>query len=217
MVAYYEIEQGSSEWFELKHGKIGGTRAKLLYPKTDTLLIELLAESVEPYDEDAEKSYKSDAMENGSNLEPQARIELEKYCGVSFKECGWIQSDIDLVGISPDGISDCETIQCEIKCPQAKAHVKICLHDKIPNEYIAQCVHAFVANEKLEKLYFCSYRPENELKPLFVKLLTRESEVNIGTDAKPVLKSISDVVVMMKTEVSIIKEKISNSINQLKF
>mgnify|MGYP003424799232 FL=1 len=217
MTAHYELEQGSSEWFEIKHGKIGGTRAKLLYTKTDTLLIELLAETIEPFDEDADESYKSDAMENGSYLEPQARLELEAYCGVHFKEVGWIQSEDELIGISPDGISHCETMQCEIKCPQAKAHIRMCLSNEIPLEYIPQCIHSFVANDKLEKLYFCSYRPENPLKPLFVKELTRESLVNVGTNAKPVVKSISEMTPLIKLEIEMLKEIISKSINQIKF
>lgn len=217
MEFHYDLEQGSVEWLEMKHAKIGGTRAKLLHVKTDTLLIEMLAETIEPFDEDADESYKSDAMENGSNLEPQARIELEAYTGVHFKECGWIQSDNQIVGISPDGISDCETIQCEIKCPQPKAHIRMCLNDEIPREYIPQCVHAFVVNSKLEKLYFCSYRPENTLKPLFVKELTRESNVNIGTDAKPVMKSVAEVVIMMDKAIAELQEQITESINKLKF
>ena len=217
MEFHYDLEQCSSEWLEMKHGQIGGTRAKLLYTKTDTLLIEMLAEIIEPFDEDADESYKSDAMENGSNLEPQARIELEAYTSVHFKECGWIQSDNPIVGISPDGISICETIQCEIKCPQPKAHIRMCLNDEIPREYIPQCVHAFVVNSKLEKLYFCSYRPENTLKPLFVKELTRESNVNIGTDAKPIMKSIAEVVIMMDKAIAELKEQITESINKLKF
>lgn len=237
MTAHYDIEQGSSEWFEIKHGKIGGTRAKLLYTKTDTLLIELLAETIEPFDEDADESYKSDAMENGSYLEPQARLELEAYCGVHFKEVGWIQSEDELIGISPDGISHCETMQCEIKCPQAKAHIRMCLSNEIPLEYIPQCIHSFVANDKLEKLYFCSYRPENLLKPLFVKELTRDSVVDLGWKKKievevigakgvPIkpkietvtdFKTISDWVKVASNEVKELKTEISKSINQIKF
>jgi len=143
MKIYHNLEQGSTEWFEMRHGKIGGTRAKQLLVKSDTLLIELLAELTEPYDEDLE-SYKSDAMENGSNLEPQARIELEKYTGFKFLEVGWIQSENQLIGVSPDGITECETIGCEIKCPEAKEHLRTCLANEIPLKHILQ-------------LYYCKH------------------------------------------------------------
>lgn len=217
MKAYFNIEQGSTEWFEIKHGKIGGTRAKELFIKSDTLFYKLLAESVEPFDEDYEEGFKSDAMERGNELEPQARIELEKYTGHKFLECGWIQSENELMGISPDGITECLTIQSEIKCPHPVAHLKMCVSDSIPLEYINQCVHAFTVNEKLEKLYFCSYRPECTLKPLFVKELNRNSLVNNGTVTKPVMVLISDLVRMSFREAEFLQEQIKTTIEQLKF
>jgi hypothetical protein len=212
----YDIEQGSLEWFELKHGKIGGTRAKGLFIKSDTLLLELLAEHTEPFDEDAEDTFKSDAMERGTYLEPQARIELGKYSGIEFLECGFIESDDELLGISPDGISECETIQCEIKCLGAKNHLKLCLKDEIPNEFIPQLIHAFAVNSKLKKMYFCAYRPES-IKQIFVKELNRNSLVNIGTEAKPVIKAIHELVLVIQRESKFLKEQIEISINKLKF
>jgi hypothetical protein len=215
MKVYFDVEQGSLDWFLLKHGKIGGTRAKGLFTKTDTLLYELLAEQTERYDE-YEESYVSEAMEIGKMLEPQARFELGIYTGLDFLEAGWVQSDIELLGISPDGITADLTVQCEIKCLQAKAHIKMCLKNEIPLEHIDQCVHAFTVNSRLEKLYFCGYRPESP-KKLFVKLLTRDSEVNIGTEAKPVLKPIKEVVTMAYELTDGLQIKITESINKLNF
>jgi len=215
MKIYHNLEQGSAEWFEMKHGKIGGTRSKQITVKTDTLLIELLVELTEPYDEDAE-SYKSDAMENGSYLEPQARLELSKYTGVEFIEVGWIQSDNPLVGVSPDGISKCATIGCEIKCPEAKEHLRTCLADDIPLKHIDQCIHNFLVNPKLETFWFMSYRPES-VKQMFVKSLNRESLVNIGTNAKPIFKTIKEVVDLHTSEIEKLQIKINESINKLNF
>lgn len=217
MIAYFNIEQGSTEWFEVKHGKVGGTRSKDLFIKTDTLLIKLIAEHIEPFDEDYEEGYKSDAMERGNEFEPQGRVELGKYVGVEFLECGWIQSDNELLGISPDGITADLKTQCELKCPGATAHLKMILSDAIPIEYINQCVHAFTCNDKLENFYFASYRPENKLKPLFVKKLTRNSLVNNGTVAKPVMQEIRHLVTASIAEAEKLQEQISEKINQLKF
>lgn len=216
MKIYHELEQGSLEWHEIRHAKIGGTRSKQLMVKSDTLLIELLAELTEPFDEDAYDTYKSEAMENGSFLEPQARIELQKYCGVEFFEVGWIQSDNLLLGVSPDGISKCATIGAEIKCPEAKEHIRTCLANEIPLKHIDQCIHNFLVNTELKEFYFMSYRPE-AIKPMFVKKLTRDSLVNVGTDAKPVFKTISEQVELLKIEVDKLQVKINESINKLKF
>jgi len=151
---HFNIEQHSLEWHEIRHFKIGGTRAKELFVKSDTLFYKLLAEAAEPFDEGFEEGYQSDAMERGDEYEPQARIELSKYTGLEFLECGWIQSSHPLIGISPDGITADQTVQCEIKCPSIVAHIKMCDKNEIPIEYINQCVHAFTSNDKLEKLYF---------------------------------------------------------------
>lgn len=214
---HFNIDQHSIEWHEIRWGKIGGTRAKELFVKSDTLLYKLLAEIVEPFDEDYEESYQSEAMERGNEFEPQARDEASKYTGLNFIECGWIQSENDLMGISPDGITSDLENQLEIKCPGAVAHLKMCIKNEIPIEYINQCVHAFVCNDKLKKLFFCSYRPECEIKPLFIKKLTLESLVNNGTAAKPVMVSISDLVKMSNREAEFIQEQIKENINKLSF
>lgn len=216
-VYHFNIEQHSIEWFEIRWGKIGGTRAKELFVKTDTLFYKLLAETIEPFDEDFEEGFQSDAMERGNEFEPQARIELQKYTGIEFLECGWIQNENELLGISPDGITADFKIQCEIKCPQPVAHLKMCVKDEIDYGYINQCVHAFTVNDKLETLYFVSYRPECEIKPLFVKALTRDSLVNNGTIAKPVMVSISDLVMVSYREAGFLQEQITETINKLKF
>lgn len=216
-VYHFNIEQHSAEWFDLRWGKIGGTRAKELFVKSDTLFYKLLSETIEPFDEDAEESFQSEAMERGNFLEPQARIELQKYTGLEFIECGWIQSDNELMGISPDGITADFTIQIEVKCPGAIAHLKMCVADAIPLEYINQCVHAFTVNDKLEKMYFVSYRPECTIKPLFVKVLTRDSLVNNGTVAKPVMVEISHLVTVSYLEAELLQEQIKETINKLKF
>lgn len=215
MTIYHNLEQGSTEWFEIRHGKIGGTRSKQLFVKSDTLLIELLAELTEPFDEDFE-SFSSDAMENGKLLEPQARIELSKYTGIEFLEVGWIQGNNELLGVSPDGISKCASIGCEIKCPQAKEHLKTCLENEIPLKHINQCVHNFAVNSELKEFYFMSYRPES-IKPMFVKKLTRESLVNIGTEAKKNMQPIAVVVDMIYKEAELLQEQIKQSIIKLNF
>lgn len=187
MKVHYNIEQGTEEWHRKRWGRIGGTRGNGLFVKSDTLAIEVLAEECEEYQDD--DSFQNKDMQRGNELEPVARERLEEYTGLKFLEAGWIDSDIDRVGISPDGITADETIQCEIKCPARKKHTEYCLGGVVPKDHIHQCIHAFLVNSKLEKLYFCSFRPES-LKPLFVVCLTRESEVNIGTAAKPKMFTI---------------------------
>ena len=52
MKVYFEIEQGSSDWFSIKWGKVGGTASSGLFVKSDTLFYNLLAEQTESFDAD---------------------------------------------------------------------------------------------------------------------------------------------------------------------
>jgi hypothetical protein len=217
MKVYYNIQQGTEEWHEIRYGKVGGTLASGLLTKGDNLLHEILAEHSEDFEMDYE-GFVSPDVQRGYELEPQARQELQQYTGIEIKQAGWIQSEEnDLLGISPDGISEDETECCEIKCPGAKKHTQTILSDAIPLDNIDQCIHYFTVNPKLKKLHFCSFRPENKFKPLFVKTLTPESMVNIGTNAKPVMKSVAEVVLLAKAESSVLKESIKGKIEQLQF
>jgi hypothetical protein len=216
MRVYFEIEQGSLDWHLLRHGKIGGTASAQLFVNSDTLFYDLLAEQTERYDEDADSGYVSEAMERGKELEPQARAELSAYLGVELLECGWIQSDNELLGISPDGISPDLTVQCEIKCPQAKKHLRNCVEDVIPLDNINQCIHAFAVNPRLERLVFLSYRPESP-KAMFVKELKRTDTVNIGTKARPVNKTVAECVEIIHERATELNEKLKEAINNLNF
>lgn len=216
MIARYDIEQHSEDWHKARYAKIGGTLSKGLFVKSDTLLEDVLSELCEEFD--LKENYQSFDMQRGSELEPEARKALSAYLGVELKEVGWLQcEENEYIGISPDGITDCQTISAEIKCPNSKKHLKTILTNEIPSDNIHQCLHYFTVNPKLEKHYFCSYRPENIYKPIFVRELTRDSLVNLGTKAKPVLKTISEWVAIAKNESLELKKQIEIELNKLKF
>lgn len=183
MIVRNDIVQGTSEWHELKWGKIGGTRAHNLLIDSNTLLIELLAEKLEDYEDD--ESYLSESMLRGLDLESLARDEVSKYIRCNLIQVGWLQcEENELMGISPDGMSECMTISAEIKCPERKRHTSMIFKDEIPRDNIRQSIQYFTVNPLLKKHYFASFRPENNIKPLFVKELTLDSVVDIGLTKK---------------------------------
>lgn len=217
MIAHYYIKQGTEEWHQMRWGKIGGTLSKGLFTKGDGLLYDLLSEILEEFQLD-EDSYLSADMLRGFELEPRARVLLSEYIGIELLECGWLQSEVNsLLGISPDGISADHSVSAEIKCPASKKHSQTILADTIPLDNLDQCIHYFTVNPKLTKHYFCSFRPENKYKQLFVKELTRESIVNIGTPAKPVMKTIKECVDLAHSEARILETQIKEAINKLEF
>lgn len=214
MKRYDDIEQGSQEWHEIKWGKIGGTLSKGLFVKSDTLLIDILSQRLEDFE--PTDSYSSEAMERGSEMEPFAKQYLEDYTGFKFEATGWIQSDFnELLGISPDGITSDNKIACEVKCFGRKKHTEILLSNEIPNENIHQLIHYFTVNEDLEKLYFIAFRPESTKH--FIKEIDLNTEFNIGTKAKPVMKSINELVLMSIQEANKLLEQIKELETQLNF
>ncbi len=197
MIVHWDIEQLTEEWFKLKWGKVGGSTSKGLFMPSDTLLLELLAESTEDFQMEYD-SYVSDDMKRGIDLEPKARAAAEKYLGVKFKAPGWMQcEDITILGISPDGITDDLKVTGEFKCPGAKKHISTVYNNTIPADNIHQSLHYFTVNPFCEKHLFVSFRPESNY-PFWAKLLTRESIIDLGTKAKPNCKSIDEWVKIAK-------------------
>jgi len=236
MIAHYEIEQHSEEWHKIRYGKVGGTLSKGLFVKSDTLLLDILSELTEEFD--LQENYQSYDMIRGTELEPEAKRALNSYLGIELLDCGWLQcEENEYIGISPDGITECETISAEIKCPGAKKHLSTVLSGEIPKDNIDQCLHYFTVNPKLEKHYFFSYRPENKLKPIFIKELTRDSVIDLGLkkkvevkqfgvggkEIKPKIETVTDYrtiaewVSVAKFEGGILKQQIKETINQLSF
>ena len=155
-------------------------------------------------------------MERGSEMEPFARQYLEEYTGVKFDNVGWLQSEVnELLGISPDGITSDNKIACEIKCFGRKKHTEVLLSDEIPSDNIHQLIHYFTVNKELEKLYFIAFRPESTKH--FIKEIDRNTEFNIGTKAKPVMKPISELTVIAIQEADKLLDQINKSVTQLNF
>lgn len=215
MLARFDIQQGSIEWHELRNSKIGGSTSKGLFVKSDTLLIELLSESIEKFE--LKDSYSSDDMLRGQELEPIAREKASKLLGVDFIECGWLQCEENyLLGISPDGITIDFTEAIEIKCPAKKKHTQTILLNEIPSDNIFQCLHYFTVNPHLQKLHFVSFRPES-IKTLFLKTITRESIIDLGTKAKPNKKTVTEWVEIAKAEAEKLRVDLENAIDKLSF
>lgn len=236
MINHKEIIQGTEDWLGIKWGKIGGTLAEGLFVDSDTLFIDILSQKLEEFEYE-ESTFSSAAMERGNDLEPFAREFLNKYTGLEFLETGWLQSEEnELLGISPDGITEDETIQCEIKCFGRKKHTEVLLKGDIPEEYIHQCIHAFTVNPKLEKLYFIAFRPES-LVNNFIKEVTLNSLFNIGIKEsieikqygkkgqeikpkiikRPKFMKVSDICEMSKNKANDLLYRINNELEQINF
>lgn len=134
------MEQGSTEWFEARLGKVTASRiADVMMAKTaagyQNYMAHLICERLtgEPVE-----TFKSAAMEHGTETEPQARAMYEMETGSDVTECGFIpHPKLTNSGASPDGlILDIGLV--EIKCPQPAKHVKNLMGGKIDRLYMLQ-------------------------------------------------------------------------------
>lgn len=191
--AYWDIIQQTDDWFAIKHGKIGGTLAGGLFVNSDTLFFKILGENAEVFEVPDNDRYINAAMMRGNELEPHALEFIRQHTGNNYNACGWLQNaQVDILGISPDGITTDFVHAAEIKCPGAAKHAEYVAKGVLPLEHTHQSIHYFTVNPNLETLTFISYRPENYNKPALIIELTRESLVNIGTAAKPKMVSIHE-------------------------
>lgn len=213
MIVHWDVEQRTEAWHQLRYGKVCGTDSKRLFAKSNDLEMELLASRLEEFTPERD-GYINDAMQRGIDLEPFALMALKRYAKIDFKVPGWIQSDIGILGISPDGLSDCERYAAEIKCLGKKNHTICVLTQQIPLDYVYQCAHYFTVNPKLESLFFESFRPESS-NNIFVKEVTRGTELNFGTEARPVIKSIAEVSESAKEIAKEIEEKVEANLRLL--
>lgn len=233
MVNHKEIKQNSIEWFEIKWGKIGGTLSKGLFIDSDTLFLDLLSQHIEEFE--PSEGFENEAMQRGKYLEPFALEYISTYTGIYFQTTGWLQSKHKLLGISPDGLSECEKFATEIKCLSRKEHTKLLIENQLPKEKLCQIIHYFTVNSKLEKLYFISFRPES-IKP-YIEEFTKDSLIDLGwkvkyevkqygvggKEIKPKIETAPDVKIISQwseiafQEADKLEEKINQTINKLKF
>lgn len=207
----YNIEQQTEEWFAIKYGKIGGSSlgeimTKISQPVSATAkYLDILSAQIEPFE--MVEGYLNADMERGNSLEPIARMEFERIYGKKIRQVGWVEMDNGIAGISPDGLID-EDEAFETKCPSRKKHMMYVLNPiELVNDYLWQAVQYFVVLDKLKKLYFVSYRPENTLKPMVVVEVTRETRLNKLT--------MNNLVDSANFRINELKESITNDIKRL--
>lgn len=153
----HDVFQGSLPWLELRAGILTASEAKsLVTPKfkirtgemVETLLATKLAEKwLGPL-----PSFSAWATEQGQLLEETAIPAYEFEHGIKIERIGFITSDDDRIGCSPDGMLADRGL--EIKSLQPVHHVKCLMDGGVPEDYLAQ-IHfsLLVTGMKLWQLF----------------------------------------------------------------
>jgi putative phage-type endonuclease len=168
---YHNIEQGSEAWYQVRCGKVTGTRFKSLVAGESTQTYKDLLTNIacEIITGKAEETYSNAIMEHGTEMEPLARAEYESIFETEVKTIGFISPDEDhkyheWIGISPDGLPEPDAL-LEIKAPLMRTHFEYIEANKLPSEYRYQ-VQGQLFVTGFRYCHFMSFVPE--MKPFII-------------------------------------------------
>ena len=196
MKLHKNLEQRTEEWFQIRQGSIGGTRAKKVVSSTNTsLMYELIAERGTGMIQD---SFVSEAMQRGVDLEPIAIAEFRDFMELDVEHFGMVTNEnFPNCHLSPDGLIMDQKIPLagvEVKCPDSKKHIEYIITNRVPAEYKQQLLHYFTIVDTIETMYFVSYDPRFTARPLHIITVTREDWSNeINEFKNKLLKFIEKV------------------------
>jgi len=140
----HDCKQGTPEWLALRLGKVTASEIDALVSPLgkirtgkgpETYLYEKLCERLLGYSPANDAN--SFAMAQGVILESEARPYYAFTYDVEVATPGFITTDDDRCGCSPDGLigDDCGL---EIKCPQPARALEYLMTGEVPSEYVMQ-------------------------------------------------------------------------------
>lgn len=172
------FEQRSPEWFAARLGIATASNfSKVLAviksgeaAERRNYRIKLALERITGKQEDV---FQNDAMRQGTEREPLARIAYEGLTGNLVEEVGLCLHDVLECGASPDGLIDAVK-GLEIKAPTPGKHIEYLRQKAEPPEYTAQIQGCMWITERTEWDFvsFCPEFPENA--QLIVRTIKRD-------------------------------------------
>ena len=138
----YDCAQGSLDWFKARLGKPTSSKFGEIVTPTGkattgkgrySYAVELAGERLTGQAITLVPTY---AMQRGTDLEPWARDWYVQYTGIAVRRVGFVGSDCDRWGCSPDGLTEKGGI--EIKCPGRVAMLTMIDQQKPAADYILQ-------------------------------------------------------------------------------
>jgi YqaJ-like viral recombinase domain len=118
-------------------------------------------------------SFQTLDMDFGKILEEEAKPYYTFRFNEEITSVGLVTTDDGKIGASPDGFIG-DDLGIEIKCPEAKTHVKYLMAGKLPDDYILQ-VHGCMFVTGRPGWRFMSYRRRF---PAYVTTIERDEKIN---------------------------------------
>ena len=160
------LVQRSDAWFQACVGSIGASRVHDIIAKgaggapsasRKNLLAQIVVETLTG--KSASSGFKTAAMDQGTEREPQGRSEYSFITGNEVQEVGMFLHP-RLVGshASPDGAIGDQGL-LELKCPEPAEHMRMLLGGKIKAAYETQADWQLACSER-KWVDWCSFSPE---------------------------------------------------------
>lgn len=134
------IEQGTEEWHAMRLGKVTASQIVNVMMKPDAAGYQDYRAQLacERLTGKPTETFKSAAMQHGTDTEPQARAMYTMTTGLAVQEVAFLDHPtIAMAGCSPDGLVG-KLGLIEIKCPQPKEHIRTLLGGAIKRPYALQ-------------------------------------------------------------------------------
>lgn len=196
------MEQRTEEWFAARLGKVTASKVASVLAKKDSAtrsdyLTDLVLERLTGRQQEF---YQNEAMQWGTETEPQARMAYEAARNTLVDELGFIDHPtIANFGCSPDGVIG-EDGLIEIKCPNSKTHLSTLLSGKAPTKYIPQMQTQMAVMGK-KYCDFVSFDPRlPEDLQLFIVRVERDDEyiAKLEEEVSAFLKEVDETVTKLK-------------------
>lgn len=161
-IYHVDFEQGTDAWHSFRAGKWSASKAAIIMGGLDTgglasYIKDLAWERVYG---PMPGGFKSEAMERGNLVEPEARDWYAQHAGVEVEQVGIVQhATLPSVVWSPDGLFANRRRAIEAKCPLHKAWMEVKRTGKIPSEYRWQTRFGMWVGQ-LEAQDFVAYHPQ---------------------------------------------------------
>lgn len=203
MIKIHDVEQKSDAWFKLRTDypftASHATAIRVAGAGLKTLIRDKLSEK---FSLGITERYTNEAMENGNELEAEARSILELKRNVKILEHGFITNDkYEFAGASPDGV--CDKFLTEIKCPTDKVYIDYLLDEKkLEKKYNDQCQFQMMIIEK-DKNLLTAYNP-NYKKDTIEILIDKDDkiieEIKIGLEKakKMWIEAVAELEIKLK-------------------
>jgi hypothetical protein len=170
-------EQRSPDWFAARLGKATASNfANVLASKSTAAYRNYRVKlALERMTGKQEEGFQSDAMRQGTEREPLARIAYEAHTGHLVEEVGFCLHDVLECGASPDGLVNADG-GLEIKCPTPGKHFEYLRQKGEPAEYTAQIQGCMwiTGRSWWDFVSFCPEFPENA--QLIVRTIARDGD-----------------------------------------